>query len=32
MHPVHGRIRLFADALVEINIVLIINIVFVSQP
>lgn len=32
MHPVHGRVGLLADALVKVNIVLVINVVFVSQP
>jgi hypothetical protein len=32
VHPVHGRVGLLADALVEVNIVLVINIVLVSQP
>lgn len=32
MGPVHGRIALFADALVEVYVVIIVNIVFLSQP
>jgi hypothetical protein len=32
VNPVHGRVGLFADALVEIYVILFVDIVLISQP